>query len=427
MPQRVLIVLAVFFVLVASAHAQEPTPQVQITQQQLWSYITPRLQSDAEDVYSLFSGAGAGLAKNGATIDIPFSHMGTVYIARLDGDGAASALSYGIASGAYSSGPMLCYFGGKCAGAAQAGVATNSIEVRDDFGGKFTILYRLDKFGSPGSETYGTYVSNVDSGPNRGYRSLFATPQFVTACTNGNNAATSSPRVESESAAREYALNTAKGLAQLYARKGPQCENFVRYLYAVNGAGGALDSSLRGLASDGARATNYFLVSNMTVIDNPTSSEPPPPPTPTPTDPNDRDGDGIPNDQDPTPDGDNPPPTTDPSADPTQEQDYESNCRIINLFCWARWAFTPQVDWAAEFGNLRASMMQAVPFGYVNWLTGLAAGGGSATIPTISMAGVTMDVLSSPVIQWWVSTGRYWLLSLFYVGFFGWVIRAVLL
>jgi hypothetical protein len=378
------------------------------------------------DIQGLFVGStGPGVTTSGRYYRTTFLYRGKVYAADMDGQAAFFALSAAVGAGIPVDAAILCYMRFRCSGTISSTIGSSGQTIhnfKSVYGGVYKFETRVLKY-SPSDPNSQYYISQTSPGGNAwGFAGLF--DPFVSSC-GGGLGDSGSPSFATEGDARDHVSNKVSGGHASWVIRAPGCVNFDVFIGKSTGSGQSVMQSVLRARDANENPLNYFSVTGLTVTDD-TYVAPPPPP--------DRDGDGVPDSSDPAPDDPTipgseppPPPPPDPSTDPTQEADYETNCRIINLFCWARWAFTPQVDWSTEFGNLRASMMQSVPFGYVGWLTQLASSGGASSIPSISMAGVTMDISSSPVLQWWANTGRYWLLSLFYVGFFGWVIRAVLL
>lgn len=124
--------------------------------------------------------------------------------------------------------------------------------------------------------------------------------------------------------------------------------------------------------------------------------------------------------------------------------DSEAGCRILDLFCWARWAFVPRTEWGAEFGALQASLMTRVPFGWATWFTP----GHASFVPSdegfvISLSdfcftnmgpgpdgrgycGTDVDLGAQVGMVWWHDNGRPFLFGSFVVLFFWAAFRRML-
>lgn len=111
-------------------------------------------------------------------------------------------------------------------------------------------------------------------------------------------------------------------------------------------------------------------------------------------------------------------------------EDAESGCRILDLFCWAEWAFVPHVEWGAEFAAVQASVGTRVPFGYASWFTPWHASFADGEELTVDLSDVCFDGLGQdricapdlelhevPGFAWWLEHGRTWLFRVFVVLF----------
>ncbi len=375
------------------------------------------LLSDSE-VRSLFGGgSSAGITSSGRSYTTTFAYNGQIYTARMGSAKAVYALTYGLSTGAYSDTAMLCYFEGKCQGAFTS--VDNIYTLADMVSSGFRLSLNVRNMSPTTNDSYRPEFSSQNLG-SRGLTNVFA-PSPVTAGACDYSTSGSGPTFTTDSEARAYAIKKLANAAVLWSEAGKSCLNFERYLFAMVSSGNAVTASLRKAQTNKENPLLYWTVDGISVVNDPAPTDTdgdgiPDTSDPTPNGP-DTDGDGIPDTSDPTPNGPTTP--TDPPADPddpTRDVDYEADCNVINLFCWARWAFTPQVDWSAEWAELRQAFSARVPFGYTSWITQATASAGGYSITSFEFAGATIDYGNTPVMQWWMSTGRYLLFGVFAIG-----------
>jgi len=423
MMRRSVLKLAVFLIAMGFATAATAqTPLQQVGRSVIWAELLPELEelSDAR-IESLFMGGSPGVTPSGQEFSMHFVLGGEVVVARLSGAGMYAALTYGVAKDLIREPAFECYMMGLCV--AGTNMVTNgqgiTITYVDQIGERF-------EWGGSAILTTSTQQWTVRATGGayntRGFQKPFKGPAFATTCSS--TVSDSEGPWDTEGEAKGYIASRGAALAYSWALRGVSCVNFVRYLSITGDLAPQVYVTWQDLANDNVDPQKYFTFEGVEVYEDfPDASDPSDPTITTdPTDPSTPEPTVTTDPTDPST-----PEPTDPSTDPTQEVDYESNCRIINLFCWARWAFEPKVQWAAEWSGLFQGLQDKAPFGYLAWLEQISAGDGAAPMGMqFSYAGYDFDVTSQPVIQWWMSTGRHWLMAVLYIGFFGYVLRAVM-
>lgn len=137
--------------------------------------------------------------------------------------------------------------------------------------------------------------------------------------------------------------------------------------------------------------------------------------------------------------GQDPTDTTDPT-DPTTTVDPnnpwevapgddQTQCSIVNIPCNLRKLFIPQIDWAAEWQEMKDVMATKIPFAYVMWLNGAQSATpqdlGFSPCAPIQFDSLTLDICGSPVVQWWRNYGVNLAFAVLYLGYLMQVIQRI--
>lgn len=394
-------------------HAQEmPT----LARSAVWALVKPAMMQISESEFgAMFQSGVAAPTESGYAYVSTFDVNGAVFTASVTGGNAIYAWGYAAANDYGGDVPFQCWMVGRCYGAAVFGSEDSggyTFTVSDSFGStgsRFTIGKYTDM---QGKDHYRASVGNSSSGDLRGVRDIFNGNTFISTCGGGWTGTSSYFDSYGEALSQVTARITSVG--HMWAMAAPACVRFVQYLSLTGTEVPGWQYAIEDAARRNLNPLSFVTIEGIEVSDDT-------PPPPDPNAPNDADGDGIPDTQDQYPyDPSNTPPQSNWDVTPIDEG---TGCRAIDIPCNLKKLFLPQIDWPSEMQEMRTTLLQKVPFGYVAWLEFPSAGGGSSALCSLTFAEIQIRVCDNAIYTWWTGTAKYWLLAPMWFACIVWLVR----
>jgi len=415
MTKRILLLVGCALFL-GGASAQE-VPQ--IARGALWNIVEPQIRGITQSQFlAMFNAAAApAISPSSYRFVATFDILGNVYKAEVSAGNAVYAWGFAASQGAAGDSGFKCFVAAICTGSTEYGDNTATTATND-----YTFKF-YDGF----SQTYGTYyVASSGTGDNmtwqatissaggdgRGASSVSQGGAGIVDTTCGGSWSGSGTRLKTEPEAKSAMTQRLNALSERWAMRAPACVPYHQFVESSSSIVPAWQFALVEAKRRNLNPLRFFDISGIEVIDD----------TPAPPDPNappDADGDGIPNGEDQYPyDPTNTPPTNQWDVAPGDE---ETQCSIVNIPCNLRKLFVPQVDWAAEWQEMKDVMAQKMPFAYVSWL-GAAESASSQDIgidpcAPIQYDNVEIDWCNSAAMIWWKSYGVNIAFAVLYIGY----------
>jgi hypothetical protein len=388
----------------------------------------------------MFIGGGGG--QTGATTYAErFQIEGLTGFVDLPAIGAFNLLITASGQNALAGADMICYFRGSNCGFsttetdsfdAEGNQISTTLDVRSSYGGRFSVTVGTTIRHWAGAYEYATTFS--PPGGDWGTGSIIPIgniPAFHDVCSGSTSNSYGSVWFPSFSNAITEGKKAVLGYSEGWSRRAPLCLPFSAFS-SRSPASVASDvmSGVRVASSSNADPNEYFTFTDPISFQDPGTG-----------------GGG----------GDTGGDTGTGTGGYVPGDDSETSCKILDLFCWTRWAFVPKEPWGENFSGAASASSTKVPFGWVGWLQqdgGLGdfrecnnaslgldfstAGCSNNDVFAVAFANKSFEIgdrqVTIPLIdigrsapgQWWLNTGRVWLLYVFQGAFFFWLIKQVI-